>query len=119
MATGPATATQLTATVMAPVTAIRLMAMVMAPVTAIRLTGLTELTELRTTPWSDAISMPLLPVSIVIVITTNVGRVRALADLRGAYAFAVGPTPFLSVTIGGIGVTLSSCEGPTLGRAAG
>ena len=29
------------------------------------------------------------------------------------YAFAVGPTPFLSVTIGGIGVTLSSCEGPT------
>ena len=35
-------------------------------------------------------------------------------------AFAVGPTPFLSITIGGIGVTLSSCKGPTtLGRAAG
>jgi hypothetical protein len=63
--------------------------------------------------------MPLLSVSIVIAIGANAGRVRALAHLRGAYAFAVGATPFLSVTIGGIGVTLSSCEGPTLGRAAG
>jgi hypothetical protein len=33
---------------------------------------------------SDAISTPPLSVSIVIVIGTNAGRVRALADLRGA-----------------------------------
>ena len=34
----------------------------------------------------------------------------AFGHLRGAHTFAVGPTPLLSVTIRGIGVTLSSCD---------
>src|SRR5689334_22749779 len=57
--------------------ATRLMVMATAtgPVTTIRLTGLTELLIALL---SDAISMPPLPVSIVIVIGTNAGRVRAI-----------------------------------------
>jgi hypothetical protein len=92
MATGLVMAIRLMAMDMGLVTAIRLMAMDMGPVTAIRFTGLTEL---PIAPLSDAISTPLLSVSIVIAIGTNAVRVRALADMRGAYAFAVGPTPFL------------------------
>jgi len=58
-------------------TATQHMGMVTAPVTTIRLMGPTEL---HITPLSDAISMPLLPVSIVIVIGTNAESVRALGQ---------------------------------------
>jgi hypothetical protein len=75
MVAGPVTAIRLMAMATGAARAIQLMAMDMGPATAIRLTGLTEL---PITPLSDAISMPLLPVSIIIVIGTNAGRVRAL-----------------------------------------
>ena len=76
--TVPVTATRLMALVMAPVTAIRLMALAMAPV--IRVTGVTELPITRL---PDTTSMPLLRVSIIIVIRTNAGRVRALESTGG------------------------------------
>ena len=86
MATGAVTAIQLMVMATGAVMAIRLMAMATGAATAIRLmamaTGavirLTGLTDPPITPLFDAISMPPLLVSIVIVIRTNAGHVRAL-----------------------------------------
>src|SRR6516165_6886458 len=72
-----ATVTAIPLMAMDMVTAIRLMGTATEAVTTIRLMGPTEL---HITPLSDAISMPLLPVSIVIVIGTNAESVRALGQ---------------------------------------
>ena len=73
-------ATRLTAMAMEPVTATRPMAMGLG--TATRLTAIapviTGVTEPPITPLFDTVSMRPLPVSIVIDIGTNAGRVRAL-----------------------------------------
>ena len=77
-------ATRLTAMAMEPVTATRPTAMAMGLGTATRLTVIapviTGVTEPPITPLFDTVSMPLLPVSIIIVIRTNAGRVRALGQ---------------------------------------
>src|SRR5215468_2949497 len=86
---------RLMAMVMGPATATRLMAMAMEPVTAIQLTAmaLARVTGTRITP-SDAISMPPLLVSGIIVIGTDAGRACAGRVNNRTAKFRLEKSPF-------------------------
>ena len=86
----PAIAIRVTATGMARAIVTRLTAMapvtplfpgllpIGLPITDTRFMAMAPVTEVPITPLSDTVFMPLLPAFIIIVITTNAGRVCAL-----------------------------------------